>query len=525
MAHARLRVLNLNVFAGKFSVDMKRVKEQVKRVQSLQPDVVCLQECWDLRIQQEYIDGLPEYELYSVHSLKLSHVALMRKIARWTWRWLWPLLSTLLYILTFICLPPGMRRILFPLNTGDLLGVVILVRKSTAVVTAAHVQCFQQQTSECSKSGFVERIFYRPRGYLAAMLRLKKRCTCGATPIPQNKETTHSLPGAGVTEAPGGGPSTSGRTKASLGDSFSQCRCNFDPNVAAVDTGVDVMVVASHFNIGVTHASRWKQAHELHVCATNPKWKMPGPLAPMNDVVIDSPASNPDRMHPVIICVDTNADEIEQEMQYLFANGWHDTVALSHTREPTWDNNNPLVSSGHLREPDQRLDYVLYTLVPDRPSQAPLKQPRFDEGQSDCNCLCISSRKGKSKKKSASKKSTGPSRDPSKRPSETDPAAPADSGKAVSVEKRKTANVNEGSPILSSEVRVYSGELSESESEDGVTDVPPLDVLKSRWPSSFCYHQCNCASHVQIHHAEAVLKEAPFVSDHYGILSELVIAV
>ncbi len=53
-----LRVLTLNVFIGKAALDPDRIQRQAKKVQALDPDLICLQEAWDPRIAEIYSEHL-----------------------------------------------------------------------------------------------------------------------------------------------------------------------------------------------------------------------------------------------------------------------------------------------------------------------------------------------------------------------------------------------------------------------------------------------------------------------------------
>jgi len=78
-----------------------------------------------------------------------------------------------------------------------------------------------------------------------------------------------------------------------------------------------------------------------------------------------------------IIGCDTNAHDNLPEMKWLVSGsgaGFEDSFSMCHPDLSkaknwgyTWDNNNPL-TQGNLREPDQRLDYVLFRCLKRTPN-------------------------------------------------------------------------------------------------------------------------------------------------------------
>ena len=82
-----------------------------------------------------------------------------------------------------------------------------------------------------------------------------------------------------------------------------------------------------------------------------------------------------DKEIPILLCGDTNSHSNQPEMEWLFdgkdrfIDCWDKITKLPGIDEAgfTWNNNNPL-TSGLLREPDQRVDYVAYKL----PAKFPL---------------------------------------------------------------------------------------------------------------------------------------------------------
>jgi hypothetical protein len=59
---------------------------------------------------------------------------------------------------------------------------------------------------------------------------------------------------------------------------------------------------------------------------------------------------------PTLLFMDSNSDAAQPEMRFLSTHGWED--AWGQAGGETWSRANPLTVTGHLAEPDQRVDYV-----------------------------------------------------------------------------------------------------------------------------------------------------------------------
>jgi endonuclease/exonuclease/phosphatase family metal-dependent hydrolase len=59
--NARVRVLTLNVFAGKQEMDFARLARQIDAVKDLDPDIIALQELYDERAKAMYREAFPQF--------------------------------------------------------------------------------------------------------------------------------------------------------------------------------------------------------------------------------------------------------------------------------------------------------------------------------------------------------------------------------------------------------------------------------------------------------------------------------
>lgn len=111
--------------------------------------------------------------------------------------------------------------------------------------------------------------------------------------------------------------------------------------------GAHIHVVNTHWSNGVKNRRRIQQAKEI-----------------VDDFLGDS--KYPQSDFPVLLCGDTNADGEQREMKWLRDRvGFLDSYLAANpdlSQAPhggmTWNAKNPLTISGHLLEPDQRIDHI-----------------------------------------------------------------------------------------------------------------------------------------------------------------------
>ena len=139
-----LRVLSLNIFAGKKEMDFNRLKSQLAAVHQLNPDIVCLQEVYDNRVREAYAKDFPSFSsaYYGYDTPP----------------------DTNYEIATHLTETPGMEEVL----NGNHLGIVTLFNEKKGKLNRDWLtpRIFAAQVSDGWLAGFFESL--KPKGFVSA---------------------------------------------------------------------------------------------------------------------------------------------------------------------------------------------------------------------------------------------------------------------------------------------------------------------------------------------------------------------
>ncbi len=265
-----LRVLSLNVFAGNQEMDFERLERQLKAVEELRPDIVCLQEVYDHRVKEKYVEYFPRHEF--MNDARVSGSSWIRDLS---------LMVTMNY---------GQEAIL----NGFLLDVSFLLNRDRGRVVPGQYESFLFHFSspEVQLGDFVESSWaVTDKMLIRALERVKPK-------------------------------------------GFITTRYTVD--------GVSIRLANMRLSNGVVNPLRFRNVVQV-----------------ANEMIKTD--------EPAILCGDTNSDGEQDEMVWLRSAGFRDTYLEAHPNRDfvrkagmTWSAANDLTRNGHLIEPDQRVDYVIY---------------------------------------------------------------------------------------------------------------------------------------------------------------------
>ena len=122
-----LKILTLNVFAGKREMDFERLSRQISAVRAINADIIALQETYDDRVIEAYRKAFPDY-----HHFVTGHVPVP---TRWSYRaldWTHKALELLSSLTGVARWSRGSRQIF----NGDTYGLMILLKNERGTVHA-----------------------------------------------------------------------------------------------------------------------------------------------------------------------------------------------------------------------------------------------------------------------------------------------------------------------------------------------------------------------------------------------------
>lgn len=195
---ARLSVLTLNVWVNKA---LEYSQAQVTSIQQYKPDVICLQEVFDVRVLEAYRRGFPDYELVAfgqgltpigttvfIALMLIPPTCVFALIALIWFVWaaleLWMLLLWLSLCLghAYLC----RKHYFVPFLLGNKTGLAMLVR-TEGCLTHVDLECTQFSQPEGHAEDFLN--IARPRGFLTLTGKLK--LNNGSDLLPLRVVTTH----------------------------------------------------------------------------------------------------------------------------------------------------------------------------------------------------------------------------------------------------------------------------------------------------------------------------------------------